>query len=127
MDRIKTIGTYIIWIVAFFIFSNFLIYIGLNASYVDIERMDNLEEVQIYQAQATKTDGRINGIVVNTNNTNEYLTGKFVKISLYSERDVLVKEEIIQIDLVNKEQQVIDFNFTTDNVHYYNIEIVGEK
>ena len=124
MDRFKTIGTYVLWIVAFFIFSNFLIYISLNASYVDIKRIDNLEEVQIYKAQASKTDGKINGIIINTNNTNEYLSGKFLKISLYTKRDVLVKEKNIQIDLVNREEQVIDFNFRIDNVNYYKIEII---
>ena len=59
MDKIKSYFKYIIWIVLFFIFSEFLINVGLNSNYRDIERKDNVSQVSIYQADATKVNGRI--------------------------------------------------------------------
>ena len=59
MDRMKTFLKYIIWFVLFFFFSNFIINVGLNSSYKNIERRDSIEQVQIKQAQATLVNGRI--------------------------------------------------------------------
>ena len=127
MGRFKQISMYFIWIIAFFIFSNFLIYVGLNASYSNIERRDSTKQVQTYQAEATKINGRIRGIISNENDNNSYLTGKYVKFSLYSTRDILLAEKYIEIDLTNKEQQVLELLFRVDNVSYYKAEIVDEK
>ncbi len=66
MDKIKSYFKYIIWIVLFFIFSEFLINVGLNSNYRDIERKDNVSQVSIYQADATKVNGRIRGIIKNS-------------------------------------------------------------
>ena len=66
MDKIKSYFKYIIWIVLFFIFSEFLINVGLNSNYRDIERKDNVTQVSIYQADATKVNGRIRGIIKNS-------------------------------------------------------------
>lgn len=54
MDRLKTFLKYALWIIGFFILSNFLIYVGLNSNYRDLERKDSIQQVQIYQAEATK-------------------------------------------------------------------------
>ena len=78
MDRMKTFLKYIIWFVLFFFFSNFIISVGLNSSYRDINRKDNIEQVQITQAQATLVNGRIKGTIKNSDK--DYLTGKYVKI-----------------------------------------------
>ena len=53
MDKIKKYAMYFVLVIVFFIFSDFLIYVGLNSSYRDIKRQDSLEEVSIYQAEAT--------------------------------------------------------------------------
>lgn len=57
---------YALWIIAFWIFSNFLIEIGLNSNYKNIERKDEVSQVSIYQAEATKVNGRIRGFIKNS-------------------------------------------------------------
>ena len=54
MDKLKKYASYFVLLIVFFIFSNFLIYVGLNSNYRDINRQDNIGEVYVYQAQATK-------------------------------------------------------------------------
>ena len=76
MDRLKTLFMYASWVILFFIFSNFLINVGLNATYKPIERRDNVSQVNIYQAEATLVDGRIRGII--TNSETEDLSGKYL-------------------------------------------------
>lgn len=63
MKRMGTFLKYTLWVIAFFIFSNFLIEVGLNSNYKKIERRDELSEVTIYQAEATKVNGRIRGFI----------------------------------------------------------------
>ena len=62
MDKLKKYASYFVLLIVFFIFSNFLIYVGLNSNYRDINRQDNIGEVYVYQAQATKVNGRIRGL-----------------------------------------------------------------
>lgn len=57
---------YVLWLIAFFIFSNFLIEVGLNSNYKKIERRDEFSGVSIYQAEATKVNGRIRGFISNS-------------------------------------------------------------
>ena len=75
MDRMKTFLKYIIWFVLFFFFSNFIINVGLNSSYKNIERRDSIEQVQIKQAQATLVNGRIKGTIKNSDK--DYLTHRY--------------------------------------------------
>lgn len=63
MKRMGTFLKYALWIIAFWILSNFLIEVGLNSNYKKIERKDELSEVSIYQAEATKVNGRIRGFI----------------------------------------------------------------
>lgn len=63
MKRMGTFLKYALWIIAFWILSNFLIEVGLNSNYKKIERRDELSGVSIYQAEATKVNGRIRGFI----------------------------------------------------------------
>lgn len=63
MKRMGTFLKYALWIIAFWILSNFLIEVGLNSNYKKIERRDELSKVSIYQAEATKVNGRIRGFI----------------------------------------------------------------
>lgn len=63
MKRMGTFLKYALWIIAFWILSNFLIEVGLNSNYKKIERRDDLSLVSIYQAEATKVNGRIRGFI----------------------------------------------------------------
>ena len=119
MDRIKQISLYIVWIILFFLISNFLIYVGLNSTYKDISRIDTNENIKIYQAEATKTDGRIRGIIENENTL-----GKDLKVKLYSKNGVKLSEKHIQ--LTSENIQNFELIFDTDNVKAYNLELVSQ-
>ncbi len=126
MDRLKTFLKYALWIIGFFILSNFLIYVGLNSSYRDIERKDNIQEVEVYQAEATKVNGRIRGLIQNNNEKN--LAGKYLEIELYSKRDIFLGREYIQIeDSKQAEPQAFEALFKLQDVASYKISIVDKK
>ena len=125
MDSLKKLLIFFLIIIGFFIFSNFLIYVGLNSSYRDIERKDNVENVQIYQAEATKVNGRIRGLIQNVNGEN--LNGKYVEVQLYSKRDVFLGREYIQIENIEEGPQAFEMLFKLQDVVSYEVSIVDEK
>lgn len=63
MSRMKTFFKYAMWVILFFIFSEIMININLETVYRNIGRKDNLPQITIYQAQATKVNGRIKGTI----------------------------------------------------------------
>ena len=125
MDSLKKLLIFFLIIIGFFIFSNFLIYVGLNSSYRDIERKDNVENIQIYQAEATKVNGRIRGLIQNVNGEN--LNGKYVEAQLYSKRDVFLGREYIQIENIEEGPQAFEMLFKLQDVASYEVSIVDEK
>lgn len=126
MERMKTLFKYALWVVLFIIFSEFLINVGLNSTYKKIDRKDNIEQVNIYQAEATKVNGRIRGII--TNSESEDLSGKYIRIQLFSARDVFLGEKYIEIhQLEENETQNFELLFKVQDVNYYTVDIVDEK
>ncbi len=96
MDRMKTFLKYALWLVLFMIFSEILINVGLNSTYEKIKRQDNVSQVNVYQAEATVVNGRIRGLITNSQEQN--LSGKFLEIEFYSKRDVFLGRKYIQIE-----------------------------
>ncbi len=126
MDKLKKYASYFVLLIVFFIFSNFLIYVGLNSNYRDINRQDNIGEVYVYQAQATKVNGRIRGLIENPNG--EDLNGKYVEVDLYSKIDNFLGRKYIQInDLQQGDTQSFELFFKVQDVASYNVSIVDEK
>ena len=79
----------IIWIlilVGVWVLSDFLINVGLNSIYKDIQREDKNPQIVVYQADATYVNGRIRGLIKDTDKTQ----GKYLKIELYSDRKSVV-------------------------------------
>ena len=125
MDRLKTFLIYALIVVGFIILSEFLINVGLNSEYEAITRIDNTKEVQIYQAEATLANGRIRGIIQNTDSD---ISNKYAKFSFYSERNLLLGKKYIKIDtLENGKVQPIELFFKLEDVGSYSVEIVDEK
>ncbi len=126
MSTIKSFLKYALLIIVFAILSELLISASLQSSYKDIERKDNTSQVTISQAQATLVNGKIKGTIVDDRKDN--LTGKYVKITLYSKRDNEVGKKYVPIETtdVNKTQ---DFSlyFEKQDVTSYDISIVNEK
>ena len=126
MDRVKTLFTYALWVVLFIIFSQFLINVGLNSMYRPIERKDNISQVNIYQAEATMVNGRIRGLI--TNSEPENLSGKYLEFDFYSERDVFLGRKFIDInELQENETQNFEILFKLKEVDYYTVSVVDEK
>lgn len=126
MKRMRTFLKYAIWIILFFIFSEFIINVGLNSSYKNIKRKDNTSQVTMEVAQATLVNGRMKGTI--TNSSEDYLTGKYVRIDFYSKRDILVGTKYIPITTTEATtSQEFSAYFELNEVTSYNVSIVEHK
>lgn len=126
MDRMKTLLKYALWVILFFIFSEFLINVGLNSSYKKMERRDNISQVQIIEAKSTLVNGKVKGTI--TNSEEDYLTGKYLRIDYYSKRNILVGTKYIAIEITeNNKKQNFNTYFELQEVTSYEISIVDEK
>ena len=122
MKRMKTFLIYALIIVGFYFFSEFLITVGLSASYEDIVRKDNVSQVEIYEAQATLVNGKVKGVIKDPRG-NESLTGKYVELDFYSKRDNVVARKYIPIETtdVNTTQE-FSIYFEAEDVKSYSPE-----
>jgi len=126
MGRLKTFLIYALIVVGFIVFSEFLITVSLNASYKDIERRDTTSQVEISQAQATLVNGRIKGTIKDSPEDN--LTGKYVEVDLYSERDNMVGKRYIPIETTDVNQtQDFSMHFELQDVTSYSVAIVDKR
>ena len=126
MDRMKTFLKYAIWIILFYIFSNILIYLNLETTYQNIGRKDNLPQVTVYQAQATKINGRIKGSIYN--GSEHKITNKYLRIDLYSERDVFLGSKYIDVSAMrDDETRNFEEYFKVQDVDYYEMKFTDEK
>ena len=67
MNTLQKIAVWTAMLIGTFIFSDFLINVGLNSTYKDIERKDNNSQIVVYQADATYVNGRIRGVIKEIN------------------------------------------------------------
>ena len=126
MERMKTFLKYALWVIGFFILSELLINVGLNVQYKPIERKDNIEQVQFYQAEATLINGRMRGVI--KNDGEEDISNKYVEVDFYSERDVYLGKKYIKVNELSKEDiQSIEILFELNEVGYYEVKIVDQK
>ena len=126
MNRMKTFLILAICFILFFIFSNFLINVGLNSSYKNITRKDSIEQVEVSQAQATLVNGKVKGVIKNSKE--DYLTGKFAKFSFYSKRNNLMGVKYIPIETTeNITTQEFNFYFELKEITSYDVSIVDHK
>lgn len=124
MDRMKTFLKYALWVVGFIILSEFLINVGLNSAYKDIKRKDNIEQVVIYQAEATKVNGRVRGIIKDAGQLNK----KYIKVEFYSKRDILMGKKYIGIENEkDNETKAFEILFKMEDVASYKVNIVDKK
>ena len=126
MDRMKTLAKYVIWLVLFYIFSNLMIYLNIESTYQNIGRKDNLPQVTVYQAQATKVNGKIKGSIYNSEANK--ITNKYLRIDLYSERDVFLGSKYIDVSTMrDSETRNFEEYFKVQDVDYYEMKCVDEK
>lgn len=127
MSTLKQFAKYIIWIILFWILSDILIYYGLNSTYKDItNKGDNLSQVIVNSAEATKVNGRIIGKISNTEESD--LSEKYLKINLYAESGNLLATEYVEIGKLRaNEVKSFESYFKMQDVKSYDINIVDEK
>ena len=127
MNTIKNFFIIAICLIVFYFFSNFLINVGLNASYKNITRRDYEEtRVEISKAQATLVNGKVSGTITNTEE--DYLTGKFLKFNFYSKNNQNMGTKYIQINTTeNITTQDFNFYFELENITSYSVSIVDKK
>ena len=126
MKRLKTFLIYGLLIAVFWILSDFLINVGINSTYKPIERIDNTAQIDVYQAEATLINGRMKGVIKNSDNANT--SQKYIKLQLYSARDVEIGTRYIEIEELQPEQvKPFELYFKIRGVKYYKLEIVDEK
>ena len=120
MNRVKTFAKYALWIILFWIFSDILINIAINTTYKNINRIGEIPNgIQVIEMEATAVNGRIKLIVNNTQ-----LSGKYVKINLYSDLENLLGTQYISIGNISEgEQKEISTYFKIPEVKKYEIII----
>lgn len=127
MSTGRKIIVWILMLVGVFVLSDFLIYVGLNSTYKDIKREDNNSQIAVYQADATYVNGRIRGVIKSTAETKN----KYLKIELYSKRNVLMGKSYIEIKETQNnetnETQPFELLFRAKDVASYKVEMVDEK
>lgn len=126
MDKMKKYFIYVILIILFAIFTEFLINVGISSTYSQMEDTSNkkLANVEIYQAESTKVNGRLKGMI--KNNEENPITEKYLKFDFYSDRGVNMGSKYIEIDRT-KQEQLFEAFFKLKNVSNYKISFVNEK
>lgn len=117
---------YVVWLILFFIFSEIIINVSLESNYDKIERKDTLEQITIEQADATKVNGRIFGKIFNDENNR--IENKYLRIDLFSERDILLGSKYIDVsNMRENETRDLEIHFKLQDVEYYNMSFTDEK
>lgn len=127
MSTLKTFAKYAIWLILFWVLSDILIYYGINSTYKAISNKgENPKQVTINSAEATKVNGRIIGKV--SNDEENDLSGKFLKIDLYAENGNLLATEYEEIgNLRANEAKSFETYFKMQDVKSYGITVVEQK
>ena len=126
MKRMKTFLIYALCIIGFFIFSEIMININLESTYQNIGRKDRISQVNIYQAQATKINGRIKGHIYN--DLNNKIESNYVRIDLYSSNNNLLGSKYIDVsNMREKETRQLELYFKVQDVEYYEVKFTDEK
>ena len=127
MDRMKTFAKYAIWVILFWILSDILIYYGINTTYKTISRRNEISnQIAINDAEATKVNGRIKGAVTNAEENN--ISGKYIKIDLYSERGNVLGTKYLDIGNLEPNQTTqFETYFKIQDVKSYDVTISDEK
>lgn len=126
MDKMKKYGIYVILLILFAIFTEFLINVGISSTYSQMEDTSNKKfaNVEIYQAESTKVNGRLKGMIKNS--AENPITEKYLKFDFYSDRGVNMGSKYIEIDKT-KQEQLFEAFFKLKNVSNYKVSFVNEK
>ena len=126
MDTMKKFAKYAIWLILFWILSDILIYYGINSTYKAIlPKSEQISQISVENAEATKVNGRISGTVAN--NEENDLSGKYIKIDLYANSGNLLGTNYLSIgNLRTNETKNFETYFKIQDVKFYDVSIAVE-
>lgn len=121
MSRLKTFAIYVLIIVSFYIFSNILIFLGINTTYGNMQKKGTIpEKIDISIATSTLVNGEIRGTVLDDDD----ISDKYIRFNFYNDNGNLAGVKYIKIsDLKNDE---FEFYFRLHYIKSYSVEIVDE-
>lgn len=131
MDKMKKFALYLLLLIAFYLFSNFMINAFLKVSYSDMHGYDiNIEAeklfVDISEAKSSKRNGYINGMLKNNSDAN--IENKYLKVTLLTKNKKTMGEKYVKIDKIEPgEVRKFEIKFDEDNVKSFKIDLVDEK
>jgi len=115
----------VLLVVAGFILSGFLIFVGLNVNYKPIELKSEIpNQISIEKAEATKVQARVYGYVQNSVENN--LNGKFIRVSVFNNENVETKYLKIE-NLEKDERKLFKALFNVKEVKSYSVDIVDSE
>lgn len=127
MKRFKQIMFFVIVIFAFAIFSDFMMKVGIRNTYKTIQGEIKTYSPQITVSEAKTTD--VNGYAKGTikNNSDEDIDIVYIKIDLFSKRNVNLGTEYLEIrDLKNGDTREFEIKYRFSNVDHYELTCVSE-
>lgn len=127
--RMRVFLCYLLIFVAFFIFSDIMIYLYTKSLYQPIENYEiqvNDAEVTVIETGVSNVNGNIRGTIKNT--TDETFASKYLKFDFYTQRDVHAGVKYLKIGYLNPEEQKnYKLEFRYDNVNSVEISMVDEQ
>lgn len=128
MKRLKTFGKYLLWLIAFYIFSTILSVAFISTTYNKIEGEiypSDIINIKVDNAEATFVNGHIQGTVANITDTDA--KAKYVKIDLFSKNNNRILSKYIEIDeLLSGQTKNFTINFEAENIKTYKISVTDE-
>lgn len=122
----KTFLKYTLWVILLMLFSELLINLGFEADYQKIKGKNQVSNVIINQAEATRVNGRMKGTIRNL--PENPIQKKYLKIDFYSPRNILLGTHYIEIsELKEGETKDFELHFKQKEVESYVITQVDEK
>ena len=126
MSRLKTFLIYVILIALLWVFSDFLINVGINSTYKPIESQSINNQIDVIQAEATLVSGRIKGVIHNSPENN--ISNKYVEIQLFAEDGDSLGNAYVDIgEVAENEVKPLDAYFKVNKVRSYKLDIVDQK
>ena len=117
----------VLLVVAGFILTGFLIFVGFNVNFKPIELKSELSnQLSIEKAEATKVQARVYGYVQNSSEND--ISGKFIRVSVFNVNGENLETKFLKIENLGKnESKLFKVWFNKNEVKSYTIDIVDNK
>ena len=117
----------VLLVVAGFILTGFLIFVGFNVNFKPIELKSELSnQLSIEKAEATKVQARVYGYVQNSSEND--VNGKFIRVSVFNVNGENLETKFLKIENLGKnESKLFKVWFNKNEVKSYTIDIVDNK